>query len=132
MQPEFSVTVAAGTLSDKDRVSVHFDHRWTTGGVTLQAEFTGAHLLHAAVAGCVLNDVFREAERLDLPVDGVRVRADGGFTSDWQSIGIEYEVEVDTSADPPDVERLLAAVDDAAEIPRALRAGVPVKRVSEP
>jgi hypothetical protein len=28
-------------------------HRWTPGGVTVEAGFTGGHLLHLAVAGCV-------------------------------------------------------------------------------
>jgi hypothetical protein len=32
--------------------------------VTVRADFTGAHLLHLAVAGCVLNDLYREAAGL--------------------------------------------------------------------
>jgi hypothetical protein len=62
---------------------VEFSHRWTDLGVSLAAQFTGAHLLYAAVAGCVLNDLFREADRLGLVLDGVRVSASGGFTDSW-------------------------------------------------
>jgi hypothetical protein len=54
-------------------------HRWTAEGVVTQAEFTGAHLYHLAAAGCVLNDVYREAVTLGIQIDGVRVRACGGF-----------------------------------------------------
>src|SRR6478609_2658137 len=61
--------------------------------------FTGAHLLHLAAAGCVLNDVYREAERLGVPIDGVRVTASGGFDTDtWQSTGISYAVDIDSPA----------------------------------
>src|SRR5512142_2109211 len=60
MDNRFEIAVAAGTMrSDSDR-AVRFPHRWTPEGVTVEADFTGGHLLHLAVAGCVLNDVYRE------------------------------------------------------------------------
>jgi hypothetical protein len=49
--------------------AIRFPHRWTPGGVTVEADFTGAHLLHLAAAGCVLNDVYREAA-LGIGIDG--------------------------------------------------------------
>ena len=108
---------------------VEFPHRWTTGGVTVQAAFTGADLLHVAAAGCVLNDVYREAERLGVAVRGVRVTASGGFDTDtWTSTGITYAVEVDTDSAADEVETLLEVVDAVAEIPRAIRAGASVVR----
>lgn len=108
--------------------TVHFDHRWTDGGVDVELPFTGANMLHAAVAGCVLNDVHREAMDMDIPVRGVRVTASGGFTDTWASTGIDYTVEVDSPAEPSVLEQLLAKVDVVAEIPRAIRHGVPVRR----
>jgi uncharacterized OsmC-like protein len=127
---EFDVVVAAGTLRSTEPDVVTFAHRWTPGGVTVQAAFTGAHLLHLAAAGCVLNDVYREAERLGITIHGVRVHAWGGFdTESWQSTGIGYDVEVDSPAPAKGVDALLAAVDAVAEIPRAIRAGAPVRRV---
>lgn len=33
----------------------------------VETQFTGAHLFHLAAAGCVLNDVYREANNLNLP-----------------------------------------------------------------
>ena len=95
----------------------------------MEAAFTGAHLLHLAAAGCVLNDVYREAERLGLPVQGVRVTASGGFNGEtWQSTGIVYAIEVDAQCSRQDLDDLLAAVDAVAEIPKAIRAGTTVER----
>jgi uncharacterized OsmC-like protein len=104
-------------------------HRWSAEGVVVEAEFTGAHLYLLAAAGCVLNDVYREAEHSGMPVGGVRLRASGGFDpSTWSSTGIEYQVDVASRASDDDVERLVQAVDDVAEIPKALRSGTTVVR----
>lgn len=104
-------------------------HRWTTEGVAVETEFTGAHLLHLAVAGCVLNDVHREAVRLGVAVDGVRVVAHGGFDeSTWASTGVTYDVEVDSDASESDVAHLIEVVDEVAEIPKALRSATTVRR----
>lgn len=79
MDDTFRVTVGSGTLMSTEAAAVTLPHRWTTGGVTVQTEFTGAHLLHLSIAGCVLNDVHREAVALGIDVAGVRVSASGGF-----------------------------------------------------
>ncbi len=106
-----------------------FPHRWTPGGVTVDSVFTGAHLLHLAVAGCVLNDVYREAAQLGVTVNGVRVTCSGGFdTETWQSGGISYAVEVDSPNPVDQVDALLEVVDRVAEIPKAIRAGGAVER----
>ena len=78
---ELDAVAGAGTLRSMAADVVRFPHRWTAEGVTVETSFTGAHLLHLAVAGCVLNDVFREAERLGIIVHGVRVTASGGFNT---------------------------------------------------
>ena len=106
-------------------------HRWTADGVLVQADFTGAHLYHLAVAGCVLNDLYREAPQLGIVLDGARVRARGGFDpATWRSTGVEYEVEVAADVRDDDIEQLLSIVDDVAEIPKALRTGTTVVRRS--
>ncbi len=127
---EFTVECAAGSLRPHESAAVtHFAHRWTDKGVDVTAGFTGADLLHAAVAACVLNDIYREADQRGIALSGVRVRAAGGFTAEWASTGIGYEVEVDSPADPSEIEELIMRVDGLAEIPRAVRAGAPVGRV---
>ncbi|HEU4492366.1 MAG TPA: hypothetical protein VFR74_16010 [Jiangellales bacterium] len=56
--------------------------------------------------------------------------ASGGFTDMWESTGIDYQVEVDSPASSADLDSLLQQVDALAEIPRAIRAGVAVRRVT--
>ena len=129
MGDQYAVVVTAGTMTSADRHAVHFPHTWTPGGVAVETEFTGAHLFHLATAACVLNDLYREARGLGLTLDGVRVRAVGGFdTGSWTSTGITYEVELDSPASADELASLLDHVDEVAEIPRAVRAGAPVRR----
>jgi uncharacterized OsmC-like protein len=131
MGDRVDVVVGAGTLKSADGRSVQFPHRWTDEGVTVEAVFTGGDLLHLAIAGCVLNDVYREAAALGIELDGVRVVAGGGFDPHtWLSTGIDYSVEVSSPASAEDVDRLLDVVDDVAEIPRVVRAGATVERVT--
>jgi uncharacterized OsmC-like protein len=129
MAERYEVAVGAGTMRTGSGAAVPFGHPWTTGGVTVEADFTGAHLLHVAVAGCVLNDLYREAAALGIALDGVRVTAAGGFDpGSWASTGIAYAVELDSGAPAAELDRLLDRVDEVAEIPRAVRAGASVRR----
>lgn len=126
----FAVTAGAGSLRPDGGVTL--PHAWTEEGVAILAELTGGHLLHLSVAVCILNDVYREAPAYDVPVSGVRVEADGDFDPDsWSSNGIGYRVRVDTGAPDDRLEALLTAVDEVAEIPRAIRAGASVRRVKD-
>ena len=120
----FGVRATAGTLRAAEGVVLH--HTWTDEGVVAAPATNGAHILHLSVALCVLNDTYREAERLGVKVDGVAVEADGRFDDGWRSTGIVYSVMLDSRASAEDVARLRAVVDEIAEIPRAIRAGAPV------
>ena len=131
MDNRFEIAVAAGTMRSGSDLAVSFPHRWTPEGVTVEADFTGGHLLHLAAAGCVLNDVYREAAELGIEVKGVRVCAAGGFDTDtWTSTGISYSVDISSDAPAGELAHLLGVVDEVAEIPRALRAGAPVRRAT--
>jgi uncharacterized OsmC-like protein len=131
MDNRFEVTVGAGTMMSDSGAVARFPHRWTPGGVTVETDFTGGHLLHLAAAGCVLNDLNREAAALGIELTGVRVIAAGGFdAATWQSTGIEYSVEVSSDAPANQIARLLEVVDQVAEIPQAIRAGATVQRVN--
>ena len=130
MDNRFEVTVGAGTMMSDSGSAVRFPHRWTPGGVTVEADFTGGHLLHLATAGCVLNDVYREAATLGIGLKGVRVTAAGGFdTATWQSTGIDYSAEVSSDASADQLAHLLEVVEQVAEIPHAIRAGATIRRV---
>lgn len=122
----YGVRATAGSLRAGDGVVL--SHAWTPEGVVAVPVTNGAQVLHLSVALCVLNDVYREARELDVPVDGVAVEADGGFDDAWASTGIAYRVEVDSPAGDAAAQRLLEWVDEVAEIPRALRAGAKVWR----
>jgi uncharacterized OsmC-like protein len=108
MDDRFKVSVGAGTMMSASGGAVRFPHRWTPGGVTVEADFTGAHLLHLAAAGCILNDVHREAAALRIEVTGVRVIAASGFdAATSQSTGIGYSVEVSSDAPADQLDQLL-------------------------
>ena len=129
MDNRFEIAVAAGTMRSHSGRAVSFPHRWTPEGVTVEADFTGGHLLHLAAAGCVLNDVYREAAALGIEVKAVHVCAAGGFdTGTWKSTGVSYSVDISSNAPAGELAHLLEVVDEVAEIPRALRAGAPVRR----
>jgi uncharacterized OsmC-like protein len=126
---EFTVRAAAGSLRSSVRADASLPHRWTDEGVALELQFTGAHLLHLAAAGCELNDLYREAAAMGIDLTGALVTADGDFALDtWQSTGISYRIEVDSPAAPEELQRLLRTVDEVAEIPKTLRAGATVER----
>jgi hypothetical protein len=126
----FAVAAGAGTLRPESGLGL--PHAWTEQGVVVVAEFTGGHVLHLSVAACILNDLYREAQKLDVVLDGVLVEADGDFDPDsWSSNGIGYTVRLDTAATQDQVDALLARVDEVAEVPRTIRAGASVRRVKD-
>src|SRR6478736_6362412 len=62
--------------------------------------FNGGQLLYLAVAGCISNDLFREASRFGVELDSVRVTVDGDFSGDPAvSDAITYDVELSGSGD---------------------------------
>lgn len=122
------VCATAGSLRAAEGVVLH--HSWTDEGVVAGPAANGAQLLHLSVALCVLNDTYREAERLGIEIAGVAVEADGGFDDEWSSTGIAYSVVLDSRAPAEDLARLAAVVDELAEIPRAIRAGAAVGRLA--
>ena len=129
MDDDFPVVLSAGSLRADPSAGWLVPHRWTDTGVLIQTVPNGAGVLHVAVALCVLNDLFREAIELGVPVAGVRVSARGEFDEEtWESTGISYAVEVDSTASADDIAALVAQVDRVAEVPRALRAGMAVER----
>ena len=90
--------------------------------------FNGGELLYLAVAGCVSNDLFREARAAGIALRRVRVRARGDFPGN-PAVSTEITYEVDVEGDAP-AERLRALVEDVdriAEIPNSLRDGTDVR-----
>jgi putative redox protein len=89
--------------------------------------FNGGQLLHLAVAGCVSNDLFREAAKRGITLTRVVVTADGDYGGQpATSTGISYSAEVAGQAPEADLLALVNHVDVIAEIPNSLRQGTPV------
>jgi putative redox protein len=107
-------------------VSVVIDRPVEGGGRGLG--FNGGQLLNLAVAGCVSNDLFREAARRGIRLDRVRIAADSDYAgSPAVSTAIEYEVELSGDASDDELADLVAHVDAIAEIPNSLRRGTEVR-----
>lgn len=79
------------------------------------------------MAGCISNDLYREAAKRGIRLTRVRVVADGDDTGEPPvSTAIEYSVEVDGDADQAAIDALVDHVDAIAEIPDSLRIGTVV------
>lgn len=91
---------------------------------------SGGEFLLLAVATCYCNDLYREAERLGIPLDRVEVEA----TAEFPGIGlaaanIRYRATVSSPAPESVISRLLRETDSVAEVHNTVRAGVPVSLV---
>jgi putative redox protein len=90
--------------------------------------FNGGQLLYLAVAGCISNDLFREARTAGIELGTVRVKVSGDFVGDPAvSEEIHYEVELTGKATDNELSALIEQVDDIAEIPNSLRQGTHVR-----
>jgi hypothetical protein len=126
---DYPVVLTAGSLRADPENGWLVPHGWTDAGVVIEAPPNGAGVLHVAVALCVLNDTYREGRDRGLDLSGVRVSARGAFDDrTWHSTGVTYALEVDSGAGADEVASLVARVDEVAEVPRALRAGMTVER----
>ena len=91
------------------------------------SEVNGGELLLLALATCYCNDLYREAARLGIALDGAEVHASALF----EGIGlaasdIRYRAKVSSSASAEQIAALLRETDAVAEVHNTVRAGVPV------
>lgn len=90
----------------------------------------GGELLMLALATCYCNDLYREAARLGIAIDGVEVEAMARFDGiGLAARDIRYRVRVDSPADAASVSDLIHCTDAVAEVHNTVRAGVPVALV---
>jgi len=91
----------------------------------------GGELLMAALATCYCNDLYREAARLGIAIDGCEVTATAAFDGIGQgATRISYSARVDSAASIEQIELLLAETDRLAEIHYTIRCGCPVERIA--
>jgi len=87
----------------------------------------GGELLVLALATCYCNDLYREAARLGIALDGVEVRASARFAGvGLAASDIRYRARVSSPASAERIATLLRETDAVAEIHNTVRAGVPV------
>jgi len=90
----------------------------------------GGEFLMLALATCYCNDLYREAQRLGIAIDGAHVRASAEFAGvGLAASDIRYTASIRSSASADDIARLLRETDAVAEVHNTIRAGVPVTRV---
>jgi uncharacterized OsmC-like protein len=81
-----------------------------------------------ALATCYCNDLYREAERLKVPLEGVEVEASADFPGiGLAATNIRYRASVESPAPAGAIAELLRQTDAVAEVHNTLRAGVPVR-----
>ena len=127
---EISATVrnAAGTYEALVRTGT------TTQPLAIAAKATGrgsavngGELLMLALATCYCNDLYREADRLGILIDGVEVEASAEFAGvGLAARNIRYRATVSSPASADTIATLLRETDAVAEIHNTVRAGVAV------
>ena len=94
------------------------------------SSINGGEFLMLALATCFCNDLYREAARLGIPIQGAEVEASGEFPAiGLAATNISYRAKVHSSAPAADVERLLRETDAVAEVHNTIRSGVPVRLI---
>jgi organic hydroperoxide reductase OsmC/OhrA len=91
----------------------------------------GGEFLMLALATCYCNDLYREAERLHIPLESVEVEASAQFPGvGLAAENIRYRATVSSPAPPAAIANLLRQTDAVAEVHNTIRAGVPVALVT--
>lgn len=112
-------TVRTGTASQRLAVPAKATGRGSS--------INGGEFLMLALATCYCNDLYREAERLRIPIEGAQVEA----TAEFPGVGlaarnIRYRATVKSSSSAEGLAQLLRETDAVAEVHNTVRAGVPV------
>jgi uncharacterized OsmC-like protein len=88
----------------------------------------GGELLFLALASCYCNDLYREARRMDIPVESVEVEVQGEFGGPGEPArNVTYRARVTAHASQADINQLVQQTDRMAEIQNTLRLGTPVE-----
>jgi putative redox protein len=126
----FEVRIGLGDPStdgvDPERFTV--THHLTDRAEIRAEVLSGGHLLHLAVAGCLFNDILREAKSRGITVADLRISAEGDFGGEpLKSTGITYSIDLEGGAAEDDLRRLVADCEAGGAIPHTLRQGAEVQ-----
>ena len=130
--------ISATVKSSAPRHEVTVRTGAATQALTVPAKATGkgsaingGEFLMLALATCYCNDLYREAERLRIPLDSVEVEASAEFPDiGLAATSIRYWARVSSPASVSAIADLLRQTDAVAEVHNTIRAGVPVALVT--
>lgn len=109
--------------SDDNEHSINISPKPTGYG----SNTNGGELLFLALATCYCNDVYREAAKRGVKIEGVEVEVEGDFDAEGEPAkNIAYHVKVTGKGTEEDLKELLRHTDKVAEIQNTLRAEIPV------
>ena len=87
----------------------------------------GGELLFLALATCYCNDIYREAAKRGVQIEGVEVEVEGDFDAEGEPArNVTYGVKVAGQGTEDDLKELMRHTDKVAEIQNTLRAEIPV------
>jgi organic hydroperoxide reductase OsmC/OhrA len=89
----------------------------------------GGELLFLALATCYCNDVYREATKSGIKVEGIEVQVEGDFGAEGtpaRNVTYQARVTCSNQAAEEKIRALLQHTDQVAEIQNTLRVGTPV------
>jgi organic hydroperoxide reductase OsmC/OhrA len=96
------------------------------------SSINGGEFLMLALATCYCNDLYREAVRMRIPIEGAEVQAIAEFPGvGLAATNIRYRAVVKSSANAEAITQLLRETDAVAEVHNTVRAGVPVELLRE-
>jgi len=103
--------------------TIHIAPRSTGFGSSIN----GGELLLTALATCFCNDIYREAAKRNINVDGVEVEVTGEFGAEGEpGFNFQYKAKVTSDAPQIEIDALIVHTDQVAEIHNTLRKGLSI------
>lgn len=87
----------------------------------------GGELLLLSLATCFCNDIYRQAAKRNIKVDGVEVEVSGEFGGEGEpGFNFQYKAKVTSDVPQQQIDALIAHTDQVAEIHNTLRKGLKI------
>lgn len=88
----------------------------------------GGELLLLSLATCFCNDIYREASKRNIIVEGVDVTVSGEFGADGEpGFNFTYQARVKSDAPAAEIDALIQHTDQIAEVHNTLRNGLSIR-----
>jgi uncharacterized OsmC-like protein len=95
------------------------------------SSINGGELLLLSLATCFCNDIYREAAKRNIAVDGVEVEVTGEFGAEGEpGSNFQYKAKITSNARQEEIDALIAHTDQVAEIHNTLRKGLNITLTS--